>query len=137
MTPPLCFRSGAKNTFCSGSAAKAAVDWANGDYELRDYYKKVLSIRNSNNALKYGDIQNVWKSGDNTFAYSRTYGDEIVVVVINFRGVQAASVLDVPFNRGDVLKDGLSGETFTVTDPSNFRITIPAYGSRILTLEEE
>ncbi len=103
--------------------------------DLYQFHKKVFSIRSSHAALKYGDIQNVWKSGDNTFAYSRTYEDETVVVVINFKGKQATSVLNVPFNKGDILKDELSGEEFTVSDPNNFRISTPTYGSGILTLK--
>ncbi len=126
---------GATNTFCSGSAAKAAVNWTSGDYGLRDYYKKVLSIRNSSNVLKLGDIKDVWKSGDNVYAYSRTYENETAVAVINFNGKQAASILNIPFKNGVRLIDKISSETFTVSDPSNFKISVPAYGSRILMLK--
>ncbi|MCD6229910.1 MAG: alpha-glucosidase C-terminal domain-containing protein [Candidatus Diapherotrites archaeon] len=101
----------------------------------RSHWKKVLNIRNNNNALKYGTLENVWKSGDNTYAYSRTYEDENVVVVINFNDKQATSILDIPFKKRDKLKDELSGETFTVADPADFRISVPAYGSRVLILK--
>jgi len=98
-------------------------------------WKKVLTIRNSNNALKYGNIKNVWKSGDNIFAYSRIYEDKTVIVVISFGSKTAASILNISFKPGTVLEDKLSDETFTVNDPANFRITVPAYGSRILTIK--
>ncbi len=128
---------GANNAwFYDGKTSRPQVDWKNGDYQLREFYKRVFNIRNSNNALKYGDIQNIWKSGDNTYAYSRTYDDERVVIVINFNGKEVTSVLDVPYKRGDRLKDKLSDEIFTVVDPTNFRVSVPAYGSRILMLKE-
>lgn len=99
----------------------------------RAHWKNILNTRNNNNTLKYGNIENIWKSGDNTYAYSRTYKGENVAIIINFNGEQATSTLDAPFKTGDILKDELSGETFTVTDPTNFKISVPAYGSRILT----
>ena len=126
---------GAKNDWFHSGSHDPQVDWANGDYVLRNFYKKVFNIRNNNNALKYGSIENVWKSGDNTYAYSRTYEDETVIIVINFDYNKATSVLDVPFSVADTLKDELSGDTFIVTNPNNFRITVPAYDSKILTIK--
>ncbi len=107
----------------------------NSPENRREHWKKVLAIRNSNNALKYGNIKNVWKSGDTVYAYSRTYENETVIVSINFNGRPAASVLAIPFNAGATLKDELSDEFYTVDNPSNFQITVPAYGSRILTIK--
>jgi len=123
---------GATNRYYSGNPK---VDWANGNYELREFYRKVFNIRNSNNALKYGSIENVWKSGDNTYAYLRDYEDEKVIVVINFLNKTAVSTLNLSFlPNGTVLYDELNGETFNVNEPGNFKISIPRYGSRILVL---
>ena len=125
---------GATNQFFSDSPQ---VDWANGDYELREFYKKVFEIRNNNNALKYGSISNVWKSGDNTYAYLRNYEDERVIVVINFLDKKATSTLDLSFlDKGTVLHDELNNENFVVDDPNKFEISVRAYGSRILVLED-
>jgi len=102
----------------------------------RTFWKKVLNIRNSNNALKYGSISNAWKSGDNTYAYLRSYEDEKVIVVINFLNKTATSTLNLSFlPKGTVLYDELNGEIFNVNEPGNFKISIPKYGSRILTLK--
>lgn len=114
------------------------VDWLKGNYELKNFYKKVFAVRNSHPALKYGgaeSIKNVWRSGDNVYAYSRTYENENVIMVINFQNKAATSVLNLPFKAGAILNDELTGETFMVTDPINFRISVSAYGSRILTVK--
>jgi hypothetical protein len=58
------------------------------------HWKKVLNIRNSHNALKYGSIENIWKSRDNTYVYLREYEDEKVIVVINFLNKKATSYLN-------------------------------------------
>ncbi len=123
---------GAKNDWIV-SKSNPLVDWAGGDFTLENFYKKVFAIRSSHPALKYGDIKNVWKSGDNVLAYSRTYENETVVMAINPGSSQTTSYLNLPFAAGAVLKDELSGENFVVSDPANFSIFIPAYGSRILT----
>ncbi len=127
---------GSKNEWMWNGAANTEVDWARGDYGLSEFYKKVFAIRNSSNALKYGDIKNVWKSGDNAFAYSRIYENETAIVVINFQGKTATNILNLPFNAGATLEDELSGETFTVTDAQNFKISVPAFDSRILTIKK-
>jgi len=111
----------------------AQVDWINGDYSLRDFYKKVLSIRNYDNTIKYGLIESIWKSGDNIYAYSMTYENKIAIL-LNFSNIQTTSIINIPFKNGDTVIDQLSGETFFVTDSTNFIINVPAYSSRILTL---
>lgn len=103
--------------------------------ERRDYWSKVLNIRNSNNALKYGDIKNVWKSGDNIYAYSRTYENETVIIAINFSSKAAVSILSLPFKKGTILHDEINNEGFTVNDPVSFNISVPAYGARILIIK--
>ncbi|HEC86507.1 MAG TPA: hypothetical protein ENI49_01355 [Thermoplasmatales archaeon] len=104
--------------------------------DRRAHWKKVLSIRNNNDALKYGSIRNIWKSGDETYAYLREYGEERVIVVINFLNREATSTLDLSFLENEtVLYDMLNNKTFRVADSCNFTISIPAYGSRILFLK--
>ncbi len=122
----------------TGNTKKQVVELSkyNTNSDLWQFYKKVLNIRNSSNALKYGDIKNVWKSGDNIYAYSRTYENQTTIAVINFNGRQVDSVLNIPFSSGAQMTDQLSGESFTINDPANFRISVKAYGSRILTAKK-
>jgi len=120
-----------------GSFESGPINWEEGNYELREFYKKVFKIRNSHPALKYGTISNVWKAGDKTYAYVREYRDEKIIVVINFLDKPAISELDLPFMpKGTVLYDELKDKEFVVNDPSNFQISVPAHGARILTKRE-
>jgi len=101
-----------------GREFASVIDWAGGDYELRDHYKKVFNLRNNNNALKHGSITNVWKSGDNTFAYLREYENEKAIVVINFSDKVATSTLDLSFlDKGTTLHDELNNEDFIIDEP--------------------
>ncbi len=104
---------------------------------IKDFYKKVFSIRSQNPGLKYGTIENIWKSGDNIYAYLRSYENNKVIVILNFQNKEATSVINIPqIAEGALLKDELSGETLTLSNPANFEIKIPAYGAKILVLKQ-
>ncbi len=120
-----------------GETVKKRIDLLKYDtsLDLWKFYSKALNLRNSSSALKYGEIKNVWKSGDNTYAYSRTYENETVIIMINFDDKQAESVLNISFSSGVQLKDELTSETFIVSDPANFKVSVSAYGARILMLK--
>lgn len=122
---------GATNAFLPN----APVDWEHGDYELRDFYRKVFKIRNNNDALKFGSIRGVWKSGDKMIAFLRSYEEEKAIVLINMQSRTVSSTLSLPLEPGTVLYDALNDERFVVSDPKNFKVTVPAYGSRILIAE--
>lgn len=117
--------------------SNATVNWNNGNYNLRNHYKKVLTLRNSNNAIKYGSINNIFKSGDNIYAYSRIYNNEKAIVLLNFSNTETISTLNTPFPNNTIIEDILTNELFTITDSTNFIITIPPYSSRILTIQQQ
>lgn len=115
-----------------------------GDYELWKFYKKVFKIRRENDALKYGSMSNVWSGGDNTYAYLRSYNNNHVISVINFHDHTVSSTLSLPVdimgidvNEKYGLHDALNNEIFFVNglELSNFTVNLPAYGSRILILQ--
>ncbi len=107
-----------------------------GSVAISDHYEAALNIRNNSNALKYGSISNVWKSGDNIYAYLREYENEKVIVAINLLDKEITSYLDLSFlPKGTVMYDKLNTETLIIDDPDNFKISIPKYGSRILVME--
>ena len=123
---------GAKNPY----SEDPEVDWIEGDHEFNEFIKRLLQIRNGNNALKYGSIENVWKGGDNAYAYMREYGNEKVFVVLNLQAKENSVVLDLPVENGSTLYDLLNKERFVVNDSTNFKVDLPAYGARLFTLED-
>lgn len=48
------------------------------------YYKRLISLRSSTNALIYGEFHDLTSEARNYFAYSRTYGNETYVIVCNY-----------------------------------------------------
>ncbi len=101
------------------------------DESVESFFRKVFSIRSKHPALRRGTVLNAWESGDAVYAYSRIAEKDKAVVVLNFSSTAAASVLDVPFT-GESVKDELSGETYAVPKSGKLKVSVPAYGSRIL-----
>ncbi|UFH33208.1 alpha-glucosidase C-terminal domain-containing protein [Chryseobacterium sp. C-71] len=67
---------------------KDVIDW-NGKYEMADFYKTLLNLKSSNPALRGGDsavstyLLNT-TANDKILAYVRKYGQDEVLVVLNF-----------------------------------------------------
>ncbi|MFQ6054373.1 MAG: alpha-amylase family glycosyl hydrolase [Methanosarcinales archaeon] len=127
-----------------GATLPRSINWGSPDNELRDFYKKVFKIRKENDALKYGNISNVWNSGNKTYAYLRSYNNNHVVTVINFYNYSVSSTLNLSVGDMEIdpnalytLYDMLNDEYFIVKgmELSNYEVNLPAYGARILVLK--
>lgn len=112
-------------------------DWNLENDELAGFYRKVFEIRRRSDALKYGSIENVWRSGDPIYAYLRNYQDENAFVLINFNRRTANSILTIGFGSETVLYDVLNEETFKVEDPDNFHVSVPGISARILVVQSD
>lgn len=96
---------------------KDCIDW-HQHCDLHEFYKTLLELRKRNPALRAGDNNvstNIFNVGnDNTiFAFSRTYGNDIVFVILNLSAHQ---------NRVEIFDDMLNGTFINVFDktPGNF-----------------
>ena len=58
------------------------------------FYQNMLHLRNSNQALQYGDVAVLSKPEDDFFIYTRSLGDSKWVVICNFETEQN---IDLPF----------------------------------------
>ena len=57
------------------------------------YFKKLIALRKSSNALIYGVFDDMTGDRKDCFIYTRTYGDEKILVICNY---DKSSVIDVP-----------------------------------------
>lgn len=55
----------------------------NSDRSVFEFYKSLLALRNGSDAVKYGKFEDLTQ-GDGYFAYTRTQGEESILVVCNF-----------------------------------------------------
>src|SRR5690606_32875918 len=67
------------------------------DSALFQFYKQVIALRRGSDALRRGDFEVLAAHDDqNILAYSRTHGDEAVVVVVNRSDEAHGTRVDLP-----------------------------------------
>jgi len=135
---------GAKTHPQASTAASQVVNWQGGDKELEAFYTQVLKIRSENKALQEGDIDDVWKGGDNVIAYLRSCRGSQVITAVNFSPQPARSTLAVPVDKSGIklesqylLRDETDNETFIRKgrDLQNLELDLPAYGCRVISVK--
>lgn len=50
------------------------------------YYKRLINLRKEHEVMVYGDLELLFKEDENIFAYTRSYNDENLLIVLNFFG---------------------------------------------------
>lgn len=66
---------------------RKSYPWGNEDKELINFYHKVISIRNNENALKKGNF-NIYETDSDVFAFERNYENEKVIILVNVSNEQ-------------------------------------------------
>jgi glycosidase len=107
------------------------VDSIRFDTDLFNFYKKLITIRNDNKALRTGDINYLLEDTEqNTLAYSRTFDEEMLIAVFNCsegeRKVELSGVGEENF------RELLSGSNYTT---SSGKLTLLVPGRTGLILE--
>jgi glycosidase len=83
------------------------IDWSINP-DLTEEYKRIIDLRNESNAIRRGDLQSF--SDDDVCAFTKSKGDEEVLVIVNLRSTPSAYT--VP----DSLKDNHWKDAYTGAD---------------------
>ncbi|WP_439509718.1 glycoside hydrolase family 13 protein [Marinimicrobium koreense] len=99
--------------------------------DLQDHYRKMISIRNSNPALRLGDFSTLIADDErNLYGFSRRYKDHVVWVVLNNSDSEQRVQLD---NEDSLRFDNLlDGTDMTHGEGGNVVLTIPAKWGAVL-----
>lgn len=74
--------------------SRRTIDFKNGNKELFNYYKKLISIRKNSAALKHGEFKTIYAS-DNVYAYKRFTTDENIINIFNNNAAKKSIVLNI------------------------------------------
>ncbi|WP_419057018.1 glycoside hydrolase family 13 protein [Evtepia gabavorous] len=107
---------------------RKAFDWdpAHWDVELRDYYKKLMSLRKTRKALQEGSVK-LCSQGE-VFVMERRLEGELLVTAINNTDLSQRCVL-----KGTSSRDLLGGDLYT-GERETLSIELPPFTSMILKL---
>ena len=106
---------------------KVEIDWSKNP-EFRDFYNKLGALHTTHKALSLGDFKRIKCSDEErVYTFERKYGEDHVIVVINFdKKTKEAKLSDLTFKDGSLF-EYFSGERFTVVD-GEFQAILESYG---------
>ncbi len=92
------------------------------------YYKKLIQLRKTHPAVVYGDVQMLYESDEKIFAYTRSYGNEKLLVVMNFseEEVEFCAPKEIFSNQPELLISN-----YEVEDDIQQKIVLKPYESRV------
>jgi len=98
--------------------------------DLTGHISRLASIRNGENALKYGSYGQVYLKYNRPFVFSRSYGDEFVYVAVNIN--DRNEIINLSSSSGCGFYDLLSGER----NLSPHQIKLKPHSARILKISK-
>ncbi len=118
------------------------INW-NDPYNLLPFYTNLIHIRLNNLALTMGNFLRLKNTNNNVYSFLRTFGNNNVIVNINFGNSAATTSINVPLNKisfdstsSFYLNDELNNISYSVigTDLKNYQVNLPATSAQILVL---
>jgi glycosidase len=89
---------------------KREPDSVSFNADLFNWYKNLISLRNENKALSRGDLNFfLVNNGEHIIGYSRTLGNERIIVVVNNSGDRKSVVATMPGGAGNTFVNLLDG----------------------------
>lgn len=113
---------------------KQTADKVEFNKDLFNHYKKLISVRNSNEALQLGDYKTILvDDGKELYGFSRNYnGRQVIVVINNSSNPQTAHL---PVKSKSVYKDQLNENTQLNAENGKLKITVAPKWAAILVKE--
>ncbi|SHJ72668.1 alpha-glucosidase [Clostridium cavendishii DSM 21758] len=74
----------------------------NDDKSVFNYYKKLISLKKSNEALIYGKYNLIMENDENVYAYTRVFGEEKYIIICNLTSKEAKYTyenIELKFNK--------------------------------------
>jgi glycosidase len=108
-------------------SARQPFKWDAGDYELTDFYRRILALRREHNALRSGSVETVTvDEAQRCYAFARRLNGESVYAAFNASDASASLTLDVGLERR--WRDALQPNVDVTLNGPQLRIDLNARG---------
>ncbi|MGI8314144.1 glycoside hydrolase family 13 protein [Halobacillus mangrovi] len=99
------------------------------------YYQKLIKLRKSKDLVVHGKFDLLLEDSEEVFAYTRSYGNEVLLVLCNFTGKEQKVLLgDFHQESGEVVLTNREG---TITDPSSLaKVSLEPYEATVYSLKK-
>jgi alpha-amylase len=101
---------------------------------LFNYYKAMISLRKSNEAISKGTYKTLINNNDQVFSFIRQDQDKAVIVVVNLSDKEQAAAIDAVFVEGKKTATFIGKDTAKVND-GKLVVSLPAFGISAWTVE--
>lgn len=98
------------------------------------YYQKLINIRKENEIIVYGDLAMLDKENENIFAYTRSYNNEKLLVILNFYQEKSEFKFDEKLEDKEVQ---LLISNYQVEDNNLNNIKLRAYEARVYLINSK
>lgn len=113
--------------YLPNGSKKESPDQVKPDMDMFAFYKKLIALRNSSDALQIGDYKTIITDDErNIFAFARTYENEKVIVVIN--NSPAAIMTEIPAEGKKEAFEEIKGKTLKAKNDAFTLMTMPKTG---------
>ncbi|WP_349409639.1 alpha-glucosidase [Pseudalkalibacillus sp. SCS-8] len=108
-----------------------AANQVNDPNSVYSYYKQLIQLRKEHEIIVYGDYELILEEDEQIYAYTRTLGDEKLLVITNFSGEKPVFELPASLD-GD--RPDLLISNYEVRDHNLERLTLKPYEARVYKL---
>jgi len=109
-------------------------DLTNGEKRTFDQVKKIINLRKSHTALRYGDYYTL-QADSNIFAYIRSDLNERLLIVLNKSNETQRVDLTIPYNYNAVLLTDLANEQKIHLERDAVSVVVNAVGWKVYKIE--
>jgi len=97
------------------------------------YYQKLIKLRKEHEIIVYGDVNLLMEDDENIFAYTRSYNDEKLLVILNFFEKEAEFKLDegMKFDGAELLISN-----YEVDNPELKNMILRPYEARVYKIRQ-
>lgn len=117
--------------FLPDQSLKQQSDKVSFNYDLFEYYKKLIAIRNENEALQLGEFITIFIDDEKEiFIYSRKYGFKEILVILN-KGKEDYN-LSLDTGHREFYRDLINKKNMILTDNGILKLKVSSNSGRIL-----
>ncbi|MDT8862617.1 alpha-glucosidase [Alkalihalobacillus sp. MEB130] len=92
------------------------------EHSIYHFYKSLITLRKSNPTLIYGEYKLILKSDKSIYAYTRTWGNEVFVIVTNLFAKEADFLLPSGFSSAEIVLSNYEDNQEKILQPYETRV---------------
>jgi glycosidase len=117
--------------FNADGSKRSGSDKVEADKELRDFYKKIITVRNKNIALQLGNYKTIYiNDAEKIYAFERSFQNQKIIIILN--NSEEIQNFELPINETGSFIDMLNTMKTYKVDKNKIAMTTESLGYKII-----